>query len=111
VLDPGIAPVEKERRITEIRKILDENSVTAELKIVEEREVLRALVKLSRSADLVLMGGRTGDFIELLLAKSLAQEITEQVKCPVLWIKEYEERPSFWASLFRSYKTAGEENE
>ena len=111
VVDPDTAPIEKEKRVTEIKQLLDENSVTAELKVVQEREVLKAIVKLSRSADLVLMGGRTGDFIELLLAKSLAQEITEQVKCPVLWIKEYEERPSFWASLFRSYKTAGVENE
>ncbi len=111
VLDPEIAPIEKERKINEIKKLLDENAVTAELKIVQELEVLKTIIKLSRSADLVLMGGRTGDFIELLLAKSLAQEITEQVKCPVLWVKEYEERPSFLASLFKPYKTAGEKNE
>ena len=46
----------------------------------------------------------SGDFMELLFAKSLTREITEQVHCPVLWLKEYEERPSFWSSLFKSNK-------
>ena len=50
------------------------------------------------------MGGESGDFIELLFAKSLTKEITEQVNCPVLWLKEYEERESFLASIFKSKK-------
>jgi hypothetical protein len=49
------------------------------------------------------MGGRTGDFLELLFAKTLSQEITEQVKCPVLWLKEYQEPRSFWATLLKPY--------
>jgi hypothetical protein len=36
-----------------------------------------------------------------LLAQSLTQEITEQVNCPVLWVKEYEEMESFWVRLFK----------
>jgi len=36
-----------------------------------------------------------------LFAKSLAGEITENVNCPVLWIREYEERKSFFNSLFK----------
>jgi basic amino acid/polyamine antiporter, APA family len=46
--------------------------------------------------------GKTGDFIELLFSKSLVREITEQVKCPVLWLKEFEERESFFLSLFKT---------
>jgi hypothetical protein len=56
------------------------------------------------------MGGRGGDFLELLLAKSLAQEITERVDCPVLWVKEYEERESFWASLWKPLKPGKKES-
>ena len=47
------------------------------------------------------MGGRSGDFLDLLLGKSLTQEITEKVDCPVLWVKEYEERKSFWAEMLK----------
>jgi hypothetical protein len=50
------------------------------------------------------MGGKTGDFIELLFSKSLVREITEQVECPVLWLKEFEERESFFLSLFKTHK-------
>ncbi|TRZ90961.1 universal stress protein, partial [bacterium] len=62
------------------------------------------IVNVSQGADLVLMGGRSGDFIDLVFGKSLTQEITEQVACPVLWVKEYEEKKSFWAEMLRSPK-------
>jgi hypothetical protein len=61
-------------------------------------------LKLSVGHDLLVMGGKTGDFIELLFEKSLVREITEQVKCPVLWLKEFEERESFLLSLFKTQK-------
>jgi hypothetical protein len=56
------------------------------------------------------MGGKTGDFLELLLGRSLAQEITEQSRCPVLWVKEYEERKPLWKLLLKSPKQIGVEN-
>ena len=79
-----------------------EYSLKADLEIVPQKDILKGILHQARDADLVLMGGRTGDFLELLLKKSLSQEITEQVKCPVLWVKEYEERESFWGSLLKS---------
>jgi len=101
VFNPGTPKIERDEKIKQIRQIMEENSVMALVEPVTDEDILQGILRRSRNADLVLMGGRSGDFLELLLAKSLAQEITEQVKCPVLWAKEYEERPSFWASLFK----------
>ncbi len=68
------------------------------------------VVRESKKADMILMGGKTGDFLELLFGRSLAQEITEQAACPVLWVKEYEERESFWKLLLKPTKQIGVEN-
>jgi len=54
------------------------------------------------------MGGRSGDMFELLLGRSLTQEITEQSACPVIWVKEYEEREPFWKLLMKPIKAPGE---
>jgi amino acid transporter/nucleotide-binding universal stress UspA family protein len=108
VLDPNTADAKKDEKINQIQKIIDENALTAELKIIKDQDVLRAIIRESKNMDLVLMGGRSGDFLELVFAKSLAQQITEQVKCPVLWLKEYEERKSFFSSLFKSQGNGGE---
>ncbi len=110
VFDPSLPKIEREEKLTQVKKTLKEFSLDANVEPVYDTDILRGLLRRSRHADLLLMGGRTGDFLELLLAKSLAQEITEQVKCPVLWAKEYEERPSFWSSLFKPYKLEGAKN-
>jgi hypothetical protein len=49
--------------------------------------------------------------LELLLRRSLIQEITEETECPVLWIKEYEEKESFWVSLLKPSPTEVEQHE
>jgi nucleotide-binding universal stress UspA family protein len=107
VIDPDLSSEEKDKKIAEIKQLMDENSLAAKIDVVVKKDILRGIVDKSRRADLLLMGGRTGDFLELLLAKSLAQEITEQAKCPVLWLKEYEERQSFWISLLKPLQEAG----
>jgi amino acid transporter/nucleotide-binding universal stress UspA family protein len=104
VFDPDIPPIERDSRINEIKQVLQENSPSAKLEVVLEEDVLKGILVKAGGVDLVLMGGRTGDFLELLFAKTLSQEITEQVKCPVLWVKEYEELRSFWATLLKPYK-------
>ncbi len=96
------SPFEHQERLKKIDKLLLENKLKAKVNVVRGIGVLKGIKKLSNKADLVVMAGRTGDFLELLLRRSLSQEITEEVACPVLWVKEYEERPSFWASLFKS---------
>lgn len=109
VLNPDVPSYERSNKIDAVKQVLQENSLSAEIEVVVERDILRGILSRAGRADLVLMGGRTGDFFELLLAKSLAQEITEQVKCPVLWVKEYEERKPFWTSFFRPYKQEASE--
>jgi amino acid transporter/nucleotide-binding universal stress UspA family protein len=108
VFDPDISPNEREMRTNEIRKVLQENSLSAELEIVIEKDILKGILTEAKEADLVLMAGRTGDFLELLFAKTTAQEITEQVKCPVLWVKEYQEPKSLWSTLLKPYSKGKE---
>ncbi|HKJ82137.1 MAG TPA: amino acid permease [Ignavibacteriaceae bacterium] len=108
VFEPGSTEDEREKRLGEIDEIIKENSLNAKVKSIIERDVLHGIVKNAKDSDLVIMGGRSGDFLELMVKKSLAQEITEQVKCPVIWVKEYEERPSFWTTLLKPLKKEGE---
>jgi amino acid transporter/nucleotide-binding universal stress UspA family protein len=103
VFDPDIPPIESDRKISEIKQVIQENSLSAKLEVVLEKDVLKGILKKAKDVDLIMMGGRTGDFLELLFAKSLSQEITEQVKCPVLWVKEYQEPRSLWATLLKPY--------
>lgn len=110
VFEPHILLPEREEKLNVVREFIKKNALPAKLEIVKDREVLQGVLQQSKQADLILMGGRTGDFLELLLGKSLAQEITELSTCPVLWLKEYEERESFWTSLFKTHEAIGEEN-
>ncbi len=109
VFSPDVNKEEREVKVEEIKKVIVEGSLNAKIDQVVSRDILNGILRKARNVDLLLMGGRTGDFLELLLAKSLAQEITEKVKSPVLWVKEFEERPSFWASLLQPYKKTGVE--
>jgi amino acid transporter/nucleotide-binding universal stress UspA family protein len=104
VLDPKMKSQQRQAKLAEVKALLLENKLEAQIDSIIEEDVLRGVLKKTKTADLLVMGGRSGDFLELLLAKSLAQEITEQVKCPVLWVKEYQERESFFLSLFKPYK-------
>lgn len=108
VFEPESTEYEREKRLTEISEVIKEDSLKAKVSSIVSKDILNGIVKGSRGSDLILMGGRSGDFLELMFKKSLAQEITEQVKCPVLWVKEYEERPSFWSTLLKPYRKEGE---
>jgi amino acid transporter/nucleotide-binding universal stress UspA family protein len=108
VFDPDIATSQREERIAQMKKTISENVPSATFKVIFERDVLKAILEESKKMDIILMAGRGGDFLELLLARSLSQEITGQVKCPVLWLKEYEERSSFWVDFFKPSKKRGE---
>ncbi|MCW8810472.1 MAG: amino acid permease [Ignavibacteriaceae bacterium] len=110
VYPPETTQREREERENKIQELIKENSIPAEVKIIKNTDILQAIIKESKRADLVLMGGKTGDFLELLFGRSLAQEITEQSACPVLWVKEYEEREPLWKLLLKSPKQIGVEN-
>jgi amino acid transporter/nucleotide-binding universal stress UspA family protein len=108
VFDPDIGPIERDQRIGEIKQVIQENSLSAKLEVVIEKDILKGILEQAKRVDLVLMAGRAGDFLELLFTKSLSQEITEQVKCPVLWVKEYQEPRSLWATLLKPYNRGKE---
>lgn len=107
VYDPETSKREREERELKVQEIIVANSLTAELIIIKDADVVKSIIDESKRADLILMGGKTGDFLELLLGRSLAQEITEQSACPVLWVKEYEEREPLWKLLLKSPKQIG----
>ncbi|MEN6474256.1 MAG: amino acid permease [Syntrophaceae bacterium] len=111
VFEPGTPKKERDETIHGIHELIRANGIEAEIVVVKENDIVKGIVRLSRSADLVLMGGRSGDVVELLLARSLTREITEQVACPVLWAKEYEEKISFWQALLTAPLQKGVQNE
>jgi amino acid transporter/nucleotide-binding universal stress UspA family protein len=104
VFSPDTTPARQQKKIDKVNTLITENNLSAKIVTIVDSDILQGILKLSAESDLLVMGGKTGDFIELLLSKSLVREITEQVKCPVLWLKEYEERESFFISLFKTQK-------
>ena len=104
VFSPDTAPATQKKKRDEINILITENNLSAKIVTIIDSDILQGILKLSADSDLLVMGGKTGDFIELLFSKSLVREITEQVKCPVLWLKEFEERESFFLSLFKTQK-------
>jgi len=110
VFEPDVTTQEKEEREKAVRDLMAQNSLQADLKILHDVDILQGILAESRDVDLILMGGRSGDFLELFLGRSLAQEITEQSPCPVLWVKEYEERQPFWKLLLKPLKKPGEQD-
>jgi amino acid transporter/nucleotide-binding universal stress UspA family protein len=105
VLTSGMTKAQREERMNNVRGMVEQYNLEADLVVIKERDVLKGIIGLSKGADLLLMGGRSGDFMELLFASSLTREITEQALCPVLWVKEYEEREPFWYALIKKQKT------
>jgi amino acid transporter/nucleotide-binding universal stress UspA family protein len=103
VFEPGSHPSVVDKKLAEINSIITERGLSATLETRTHPDILQGVLQLSNDADLILMGGKSGDFLELLIGRSLSQDITEQSRCPVLWFKEYEEVESFWASLIKPH--------
>ncbi|MBE0646063.1 MAG: amino acid permease [Bacteroidetes bacterium] len=99
VFGPEIPTDTRSEHLLAIEEHLRESGLTARITAIEGEEVLAGLVRESRKADLMVMGGRSGDFFSLVFGQSLTQDITENVHCPVLWVKEYEEPVPFWKAL------------
>ena len=110
VFEPETLESQKEARLRQAKEFAAANRIDAEFKVLHDLDILEGVLREARKADLLLMGGRSGDFMELLLGRSLTQEITEQSPCPVLWVKEYEERKPFWRTLLSPITKAGEDH-
>jgi len=101
VFESEISKEELQKQKATIEGHLQTSSLNASIEIISNQEIVRGFVQGSRTADLVIMGARSGYFFEILFGQSTAEEITERVNCPVLWVVEYEERPSFLATLVK----------
>jgi amino acid transporter/nucleotide-binding universal stress UspA family protein len=103
VADPELSRQEREERMREAREVARASGLDAAVDVVYSPDVARAIVQQSRRAGMIVMGGRTGGFLQLLLGQSLSQEITENAHCPVLWLIEFEEKQSLWAAMFKPF--------
>ena len=92
----------KRLKIDQVKSILAENELQADIRTITDSDVVNGILKLSKNSDLMVMGGQTDDFLEMLFGNSLVRDITGRASCPVLWLKEYEERTSFVRSLFKA---------
>ncbi len=101
VISARTTEIQRMKISDQINKVLEDNKLVARIEMVRDSDILHGILKLAKNTNLLVMGGKSGDFIELLFSRSLAREITEQVNCPALWLKEYEERESFFSSLFK----------
>ena len=110
VYEPETSQKEREERESKVNELIKENSLEAEVLIIKDTDIVKGIVDESKNADLLLMGGKTGDFLELLFGRSLAQEITEHSACPVVWVKEYQEHEPLWKFLLKTPKQVGVEN-
>jgi len=99
----------RRENLSAIRDAIRKNGLSADLETVQNPDILKGVMRLADSADMILMGGKSGDFLELLFGSSLTREITDQSRCPVLWLKEYEERESLWVSLIRPHPESDEQ--
>jgi amino acid transporter/nucleotide-binding universal stress UspA family protein len=103
VADPELSAAERGERLREIRETAQASGLEAAVDVVHSPDVAQAIVQQSHHTDMIVMGGRTGGFLHLLLGQSLSQEITEHAVCPVLWLTEYEEKESVWAAMFKPF--------
>ncbi len=108
VVEPQLSASERDERLREVERLRESSQLQASIERVVSSDVLHAVLRQARQADLLVMGGRTGDFLQLLLGRSLSQEITDESPCPVLWLTEFEEKESFWAAMFRPFPKAAE---
>lgn len=99
VFEPGTPAAKKDEQLKKIKTLTTSNGLNAKITVSTSRDILAGVLRLSRGADLIVMGGRSGDFLGLLFGQSLTQEITERSTSPVLWVNEYEEQRSFWKRL------------
>ncbi|MCB1060218.1 MAG: amino acid permease [Calditrichaeota bacterium] len=101
VFEPQVPSAAREQQIRNIKTLVSENGFQTQISAIHDRDIVSGVLQNTNKSDLIVMGGHTGDFVKLLLGRSLGEEITEQAECPVLWVREFEEREPFWISIFK----------
>jgi amino acid transporter/nucleotide-binding universal stress UspA family protein len=105
VLDPDLPEAARLERQAAVTEEVAAPCPGARLTVVQHEDVVDAVVQASRRADLLLMGGRSGSFWEMMAAGSVTEAITHGARCPVVWAEEYEEGGSMLARLLRRAET------
>jgi amino acid transporter/nucleotide-binding universal stress UspA family protein len=108
VVEPELGAAERAERLREIEELREASRLRAKVELVSSHDVLQGILQQAGQADLLVMGGRSGDFLQLLLGRSLSQEITDEAPCPVLWLTEFAEKESLWAAIFKPFPKAVE---
>jgi amino acid transporter/nucleotide-binding universal stress UspA family protein len=104
-----LTKAERGRSIEELRASLREQGIEAEAKIFAFDDPVGGIARAAAKVDLVILGSEGGRGVELPISPSPEMEIVDQVRCPVLWFREFEEKESILRSLFgTSRKTAKE---
>jgi basic amino acid/polyamine antiporter, APA family len=93
---------ERSKSVDVLRASLREQGIDAEAKVFAFDDPVSGIVRAASKADLVIIGGAGGGDFSLPIAFSPEMEIAEQVRCPVLWLREYVERESFLRSLLNN---------
>jgi hypothetical protein len=108
VLSPDKDGVARDATVAKVREQVADNALPATIKVITARDVVRGVVGEALNADLIVMGGRTGSIAEIVLGSSLSEEITQQVRCPVLWLEEYEVEESLLGRALGGHGKPGE---
>jgi CIC family chloride channel protein len=99
VLDPERTEDARRIQLDKVNDLVRQSGLDAQVTTVAGKDVVEGVIDLARRADLLIMGGRSASFFGLLFGQSLTQEITARSACSVLWVREYEDNPSFWSGL------------
>jgi nucleotide-binding universal stress UspA family protein len=110
-LPPDLPKAQRGRRIEELWASLQDQGIDSEAKVFAFDDIVNGIARAASKSDLVIIGGAGGGGLVLPLAASPESEIADQCRCPVLWLREYEERESFWRSLLKSYRKEAKGNE
>lgn len=100
VFQPHVPFEERELRIQRTRELLTRNGLDPDISIRHNQDVVQGVIEQSIARDLIVMGGRAGDFVKLFFGYSIGEEVTELAPCPVLWVREFTVQPSLWSAIF-----------
>lgn len=110
IVHPDLPQSEREKQLHKMQELFSGQGAKADLRVIADKNIANGIIAQTKDVDLLLMAGRTGDFLELMFKKSLSREIKDRAGCPVVWVREFEERESVWLSFFRSGKKEGVQN-
>ena len=94
---PWTTPAEQvQRAAEEMRKELGDRFPQGQQKVVRSGDIVTGLLRESKHADLIIMGGTEAGVIEQLLAYAPPLELAERTSIPVIVVYEMAAEPKRW---------------